>query len=159
MATYTRETRVHAPLSDVWAFHSDERGLVALTPGWMHLDVERVLGPDGERDPGVLEEGARVEASMRPFGVGPRQSWISVIVERGESAESAHFVDTMEDGPFPEWRHTHRFFADGEDTIVSDRVEYRLPGGRVGGAASPLAVVGLEPMFRYRHRRTKQLLE
>lgn len=159
MATYTRETRVHAPFSEVWAFHSDERGLVALTPDWMNLEVEHVVGPDGESNPEVLEEGARIEATMRPLGVGPRQSWTSVIAERGEADGSAYFIDTMEDGPFPHWEHTHRFFADGDDTIVSDRIEYQLPGGRIGETVSPLAVVGFEPMFRYRHRTTKQLLE
>lgn len=159
MATYTRETRVHAPFSEVWAFHSDTRGLVELTPNWMHLEIDRVLGPDGESDPDVLDAGARIEASMRPFGVGPRQPWTSVIVEREEREDQAYFVDTMEDGPFPEWRHTHRFYADGEDTIVADRVEYRLPGWKLGDLLSPLAGVGFAPMFRYRHRRTKALLE
>lgn len=159
MATYTREARVQAPFDEVWAFHSDERGLVALTPDWMNLDVERVIGPAGETDPEILEEGARIEATMRPLNIGPRQSWTSVITERGEGDGTAYFIDTMEDGPFPQWEHTHRFFADGDDTIISDRIEYRLPGGRVGERVSPLAVVGFEPMFSYRHRKTKQLLE
>jgi ligand-binding SRPBCC domain-containing protein len=96
---------------------------------------------------------------MRPFGVGPRQGWTSVIVEREEGDGSAHFVDEMEGGPFRHWRHTHRFFADGDETVVNDRVEYRLPLGPIGDAVGPLARIGLEPMFRYRHRKTKELLE
>jgi ligand-binding SRPBCC domain-containing protein len=65
----------------------------------------------------------------------------------------------MEYGPFERWVHTHRFFADDYETIISDRVEYRLPGGRLGNAASPVATVGFEPMFRFRHRKTKEILE
>jgi ligand-binding SRPBCC domain-containing protein len=38
-------------------------------------------------------------------------------------------------------------------------VEYALPFGALGDAVGPLARVGLEPMFRYRHRRTRELLE
>jgi len=36
---------------------------------------------------------------------------------------------------------------------------YALPFGGVGEAVSRLARVGFEPMFRFRHRRTRELLE
>ncbi|WP_135820092.1 SRPBCC family protein [Halostella litorea] len=159
MSVYRRETRVAAPLSEVWEFHSRVSGLEALTPGFAGLRIEAVAGPDGERDPDVLEAGSRIRMSMQPFGVGPRQRWTSVITEREEGEGTATFRDAMEDGPFDRWVHTHRFFADGDETVVRDRVEYELPGGRLGEAAGPLAYVGFEPMFRYRHRETKRLLE
>ena len=44
-----------------------------------------MTAPDGEPDPEVLEAGSRIKLSMRPFGVGPRQEWTSVITERTES--------------------------------------------------------------------------
>lgn len=159
MATYRRETRVAAPLEDVWDFHSDVSGLEALTPAFMNLRVEGVTGPGGDPDPEVLEAGSRIDMSMRPFGVGPRQTWTSVITEREAGDGSAMFRDRMEGGPFPEWVHTHRFFADGDETLVVDSVDYRLPGGPVGELVGPLGWVGFEPMFRYRHRRTRELLE
>jgi len=159
MSVYQRETRIGAPLSEVWDFHSNVSGLQALTPGFMNLRVESVTGPDGESDPEVLEVGAAIDLSMRPFGVAPRQSWTSVIVEREYGDGAAMFRDAMEDGPFDRWVHTHRFFADGDGTVISDRVEYRLPGGTLGAAASPVAVVGFEPMFRFRHRKTREILE
>jgi len=160
MAEYQRETRVRAPLEDVWAFHSTADGLVALTPDWMGLRVESIVGPDGERDPDVLEVGAEIRASVRPFGVGPRQRWTSRIVEREREDGVARFRDEMVDGPFARWVHTHSFYAaEGGETLARDRIEYELPGGAAGRAVSPLAVVGFEPMFRYRHRRTRELLE
>jgi ligand-binding SRPBCC domain-containing protein len=159
MPVFEREVRVAAPLEDVWAFHSTSRGLVDVSPGWMNLRVEATRGPDGEPDPEVLEKGAVVEASMRPFGVGPRQQWVSEIVARGKSEDSAMFRDIMTEGPFPEWSHTHRFVADGEDTVVSDHVEYELPGGPLGKLAGPFGDIGMAPMFRFRHRKTRELLE
>jgi ligand-binding SRPBCC domain-containing protein len=159
MAVYQRRTRVAAPLDEVWDFHSRVTGLEALTPGWMNLQVESVTGPDGEPDPGILETGSRIDASMQPFGVGPRQRWTSVITARERDEGSASFRDEMEGGPFRHWEHTHRFFADGDDTVVDDRVVYALPFGGVGEAVSRLARVGFEPMFRFRHRRTRELLE
>jgi ligand-binding SRPBCC domain-containing protein len=159
MPTYERSVRVFAPFEEVWDFHSTEKGLVALTPGWMNIRIEETRDPDGNPDPDVLEAGSVVESSVRPFGVGPRQSWVSDIVAREHSGGSAYFRDVMSDGPFREWTHTHMFYADNGATIVRDRVEYELPFGGLGRALGPLAVVGLDPMFRYRHRKTKELLE
>lgn len=159
MSVYQRETRIRAPLSDVWTFHSTVDGLEALTPAFMGLEIESVTGPDGEPDPDVLEAGSRIVMSMRPFGVVAGQRWVSLITERTERSGAAMFRDVMEAGPFPEWVHTHRFFADGDETVLVDRVEYRLPGGRLGDAIGPLGWLGFEPMFRDRHRTTKRLLE
>lgn len=159
MATYRRRTRVRAPLEAVWTFHATADGLEVLTPDFLNLEVSHVTGPDGGTDPDVLEAGSTVEASIRPFGVGPRQEWTSRILERTEGDGSAMFRDRMTEGPFPHWEHTHSFFADGDGTVVEDRVEYELPGGPLGRAATSLGRVGFEPMFRHRHRRTKELLE
>ena len=159
MPVYRREVRVDAPLSVVWDFHSRTDGLEALTPEFLHLRVESVTGPDDDPNPDALAEGSRIVSSIQPFGVGPRQRWTSLIVEREAGEEHAMFRDVMADGPFRSWEHTHSFFADGDQTIVRDRVAYELPMGPVGRALGPFAVVGLEPMFRYRHRRTRELLE
>lgn len=159
MPVYERSTRVEAPLEAVWDFHSRTSGLEALTPDWLHLRIEEATGPDASPDPDVLEAGSTVVSSIRPFGVGPRRRWTSAIRERREADGHALFRDEMVDGPFREWDHTHRFSAAGEGTVVHDRVAYRLPGGVVGRLVDPVAFVGLEPMFRHRHRRTKELLE
>ncbi|MFB6126327.1 MAG: SRPBCC family protein [Halolamina sp.] len=159
MQTYSRRTRVAAPLSEVWSFHSRIEGLEALTPGFLDLRVEAIRGPDGEADPEVLVEGSEIDLSMKPVGVGPRQSWTSRIRERDSGEGRARFVDDMVGGPFAVWEHTHRFYGDGDETVVDDRVRYELPGGSLGQAVGPLAVVGFEPMFRYRHRQTKARLE
>ncbi|QSG14737.1 SRPBCC family protein [Halapricum desulfuricans] len=159
MATYKRSVRVEAPFEEVWEFHATGDGLVALTPGWMHLQIEAERGPDGESDPDTLEAGSTVVSTIQPFGVGPRQRWVSEIVARERKDDYAMFRDEMAEGPFPHWVHTHSFYRDGSATLVRDFVEYDLPGGPVGRVGSPLAWVGLEPMFRYRHRKTKELLE
>jgi len=156
MAVYERRSRIPAPLSDVWEFHSKIEGLTAVTPSWMRLRVESVRGPDGEPDPAVLEAGSAVSLSMRPFGVGPRQRWTSRIVERERTDRAAWFVDEMVEGPFPRWRHTHRFHVAGDGTVVTDRIEYRLPV--VPGPLSAIAWPGFEAMFAYRQRRTGELL-
>lgn len=159
MPVYERSTHVDALLEDVWAFHSRGDGLEALTPDWLNLRIEEARGPEGRPDPEVLEEGSTIVSSVQPFGVGPRQRWTSVIVDRRESEEHALFRDEMVEGPFAFWEHTHRFSVDDGGTLIQDRVEYELGGGPVGRVVDPFAVVGFEPMFRHRHDRTSELLE
>ncbi|MFW5938544.1 MAG: SRPBCC family protein [Halanaeroarchaeum sp.] len=159
MPTYRRTTRVPATIDEVWAFHSTIDGLRALTPDWMNLEIDGVEGPDGKPDPAVLAEGSRIHMSMRPFDVGPRQRWTSRIVERDPDGETsvgkrARFVDDMDGGPFRTWKHTHAFYADGEETLLVDTVDYRLPLGPIGDAVGPVAKIGFEGMFRDRHKRT-----
>lgn len=157
MPTYQRHIWVDAPLEEVWEFHSRVEGLEALTPDWMNLNVEDVYGPDGERDPEILDTGAKIHMSLHPLGVGPRQTWVSRVTKREREENRAFFEDEMEDGPFPSWTHTHRFYAEDGGTVVWDTVEYELPV--VGGLLGPLGWVGFEPMFRERHKRTKEILE
>ncbi|MEF8799986.1 MAG: SRPBCC family protein [Halolamina sp.] len=159
METYSRRTRIAAPLEEVWAFHSRIEGLEALTPDFMSLEIDEVRGPDGESEPDLLVEGSEIEMSLRPFGIAPRQRWVSRITEREEREARAWFTDEMLDGPFPTWKHTHTFFADGEETVIEDRVEYELPLGPLKDVLGPLGVVGFEPMFRDRHKRTHEALE
>ncbi|WP_254529934.1 SRPBCC family protein [Natrinema gelatinilyticum] len=159
MPTYERETTVDSPFEDVWEFNSRISGLEAVTPDWMHLRVERVIGPDGGPSPDVLEPGSEVALSIRPFGIGPRQHWTSVITDRERHEGSAYFRDEMVHGPFDRWEHTHAFYADGNRTVVRDRVTYELPLGGIGDAIAPLSQVGFEAMFRARHRLAKARLE
>ncbi|QFU83426.1 SRPBCC family protein [Natronorubrum aibiense] len=165
MPSYDRRTTIDAPLEDVWQFHSRVSGLEAVTPDWMGLRVERVIGPDGEPDPDVLESGSEIALSMRPFGVGPRQHWTSLITDRDRSDGSAYFRDEMVHGPFDRWEHTHSFYADGDRTVVHDHVDYTLPCGGLedvaglGTGITAASQVGFDTMFRTRHRLTKAHLE
>ena len=160
MHRYEREAWIDAPFHDVWAFHANTDGLEALTPPWMQLRIESVTGPDGGVDPDVLTPGSRVRASTRPFGIGPRQGWISEIVERERTDGSAYFRDVMHDGPFDDWLHTHLFYAgEGEHTLVRDVVAYRLPLGPVDPYVGPVGAIGLDLLFKYRHARLAALLE
>lgn len=159
MATYRRRTRIQAPLAAVWAFHSTTDGLEALTPGWMGLSIESVVGPDGQPDPPELLEGSEITMVSEPVASAPQTGWVSRITAREEADGYRMFRDDMLGGPFALWIHTHEFYGNGDETVLIDTVEYELPGGPVRRILEPAAWVGFEPMFRYRHRRTKELLE
>jgi len=156
MQSFERETVVDAPLDRVWTFHSTVDGLRALTPDWVALRIEEIDRPDpGARNSDILTEGTEIHASVAPFWVLPRQHWVSVIESREEWDDSCVFVDTMDAGPLSGWEHTHRFVAVGDRTRIVDHVEYEPPSNPV---ARVLVNHGLEPMFAYRHRRTRDIL-
>lgn len=159
MPVFEYESKIRAPFQEVWAFSRRVSGLQAITPDWLRLRVESVDNPESETTGDELAAGSRVHLSVKPFRVWPRQSWTSVILECKEGAGTATLKDEMVDGPFPRWIHTHRFLAECDATTVRDRVEYRLPGGPIGEAISPFGRLGLDPIFRYRHWKTRQLLE
>lgn len=156
MPSFRRETLVDAPLEAVWRFHSTIDGLRALTPGWLSLHIESIEFPEqGARDAGELVAGTRIHASVAPMRIAPRQSWVSVIESRSVHDDRCTFVDSMHDGPFRSWKHTHRFVASGDQTRVIDHVDYSTPGGPLGEFVTS---GGLSLFFAYRHRRTREIL-
>lgn len=154
MTTYRRSVWVDAPLERVWAFHSTIAGLRALTPGLLGLQVVAIRGDDD----GTLVTGSEIDLRMRPLGVLPASAWTSVITDREASSQRCWFIDVMRGGPFDHWQHVHTFEAVDGGTRIEDVVTVRL-GGPLAPLVSPAALIGLVPMFRYRHGQTRTQLE
>jgi ligand-binding SRPBCC domain-containing protein len=105
-----------------------------------------------------LRLGSEVRLRARQLPLPFAQTWLVRVVQ---FEPPALIVDEMLRGPFAAWRHEHRFseLPDGR-TRLTDRVTYRLPGGRLGTAAD--AVLGrrlLLATFRSRQARTRAVLE
>ncbi|MDY6775925.1 MAG: SRPBCC family protein [Halobacteria archaeon] len=148
---FESETYIDAPLEDVWEFHSGVEGLKSLTPGWMNLRLLEVENGDADE----LTEGSEIRLSVKPLGL-LRVSWTSTIVERESDFDEgrAVFVDEMERGPFERWRHTHGFERSDGGTVMRDTVEYE--SGKIPNSFVKLQLKGF---FRYRHSKTKKILE
>ena len=143
VATFCKSTVVKAPVETVFAFHERQDALRLLSPRFPPLRVMRKTGG--------IERGSRVELQIGPL------PWTALhtVYEKNRL-----FVDEQIQGPFAEWVHRHEFESMGGATRLTDRVEYRLPGGvwvnRLFGWAVHL---GLQVMFRHRHRVTRQYCE
>jgi uncharacterized protein (TIGR01777 family) len=135
-----RQTRLPVPVDDAFAWHTRPGALERLAPPWEHLEVL-------ERQGGI-EEGGR---SVLRVGIGPlRTRWVAV---HRDYEAGRQFADEQEEGPFPFWRHLHRFEPAGPDASVAiDRVEYSPPFGTLGAAAELVARPRIERMLDYRHR-------
>jgi ligand-binding SRPBCC domain-containing protein len=141
---------IAAPVSAAFAFHLDTRNAALVAPAGT-----RVVGVDG-RFP--VQAGDLVTLRMRRRPLPLTLAWrVRIeIVEPGR-----RIVDVAERSPFALWRHEHLFRPLGPGrTLMTDRVTYRLRGGRLGDLAQRL-VVGrlLESAFADRQRRTRALLE
>jgi hypothetical protein len=126
--------------AQIAAWHARIAAFERLLPPFERVTDVRL--PDG------LDLGAEVAFRQR---VGPVSlGWASAIVSRdGEHG----FVDEARRGPFASWRHEHRFEADG---VLTDRVAWSLPFGRVSEAALGWWVRSrIERLFGFRHARTR----
>ena len=143
MTIFQKSVIVAAPLETVFAFHERDDALQLLSPPFPPVRVVRKTGG--------IETGARVELKIGPF------SWIAL----HSAFEKNHFFEDQQiEGPFAKWIHRHEFQAIGDATRLTDRVDFLLPGGvwtnRLFGWAVQL---GLQNMFRHRHRMTKRYCE
>ena len=143
MPTFLKSIVVEAPVETVFGFHEREDALRLLSPQFPPLRVIRKTGN--------IEPGSRVELKIGPF------LWTALhtVYEKNRL-----FADEQVQGPFAKWVHRHEFEAVDRATRLTDRVEYRLPGGvwmnRLFGWAVQL---GLDQMFRQRHQTTRRYCE
>ena len=143
---FARSTEVAAPPEEVFAFHLDTRNAPLISPA-----AARFIEISG-RFP--VEEGTTVRLRVRQPPVPFAQTWV---VRIDEIVANRLVVDVAERSPFAHWRHEHRFAPLGEGTLMTDHIEYRLPGGPFGRLANRLlARRMLEAMFAERHARTRE---
>ncbi len=93
-----------------------------------------------------MDRGTLISYRLRLHGLPLR--WLTRIVtwEPG-----CRFQDVQLRGPYRVWRHTHRFAPHEQGTRMSDRVDYELPLGPLGGVANTLLVRrDLERIFDFR---------
>ncbi len=147
MVTRVYESVVHAPVRDVWDFHSSAKALEVLTPPGKRL---RALSKDL-----VVRNGALHELETRQFGL--RLVWAARI---SEVTPPNGFTDVAEKSPFAFWRHRHEFRPQGEDTLLTDSLTYALPFGPLGRLVDWLFVKNqIDALFAFRHAATKAALE
>ena len=134
-----RTQRIELPIKETFGLFCDAFNLERITPPFLNF---RVVTPR----PIEMHEGALLEYRLRLHGVPVRwKTRISVW-------EPPHrFVDEQISGPYALWHHTHPVEPDGEATLVSDRVRYRIGFGPLGAAALRLFVRrDVERIFDYR---------
>lgn len=142
-SVFERTVLLEASPEAVYAFHEDPRNISRISPP--SLLVERVECSVPAAPGGVFL------LTVRQFGMP--LTWEGFWEE---AVPGERLVDGARKSPFRHWRHHHLFRPAGGGTLMTDRVEYALPGGFFGhllDATVMRAVFAV--MFRARHRATR----
>jgi len=143
---YRLETWQWLPLGleEVFAFFADARNLEAITPPWLHFQIQ-------DADSLKIEAGSLIDYRLRLHGFPIR--WRTRI---RDWEPPRRFIDEQLRGPYRLWVHEHRFEAQNGGTRMEDTVTYRVPGG---GFVHWLAVErDLRKIFGYRRMKVQALL-
>jgi ligand-binding SRPBCC domain-containing protein len=136
---FTREQFVALPLDEVFAFFADAGNLELLTPPWLHFEIVT-------RTPIAMQEGTLIDYKLRLHGAPIRwQSEITVW------QPPYRFVDRQRRGPYRLWIHTHDFESLPGGTLVTDTLDYAVPGGDL--VQRFLVRPDLDRIFDYRARQ------
>lgn len=150
MYTYILERQQIIPRSraEAFAFFCDAFNLERITPPFLKF---RIVTPKPIR----MEGGALIDYELNMYGLPFR--W-RTLIERWQPDEK--FEDTQLNGPYALWHHTHTFEQLGPDqTLVRDRVLYRIPFGIFGRLAHWLFIGrALNVIFDYRAKATAEIL-
>ena len=144
MKTYTFEiqTTLNRPLKEVFPFFANAENLNKVTPPWLKFEILTPL-------PIVMKVGTIVDYRLRLHGLPIH--WRSEITEWDPPNK---FTDVQIKGPYRVWKHEHFFTAEGNQTRMTDRVEYAIPGWIFAPIVHSLFVKrDLEKIFQYRERR------
>ena len=138
----TSTFNLEQPIDLVFSFFSDAHNLEKLTPPWLKF---RVLTPVPIR----IGQGTTIDYRLRIHGLPIR--WTSEI---GVWEPPHRFADRQLRGPYRRWDHEHTFEEKDGGTLVGDRVEFEVPGGRIPGR---LASADVRRIFAYRRERLTEL--
>ncbi len=141
MVKFQYSSLINAPLATVWAFHERPDAIQLLTPPETPLVVESKTGG--------LEAGSRIIFRVSHLKI----RWVA---EHTEYEYQKLFADRQIEGPFSTWYHRHLFEAVGQQTRLTDDIDFTLPLSPLSDALIGWAVkLQLKNMFRYRHSITK----
>jgi ligand-binding SRPBCC domain-containing protein len=142
-SVFQRSVLLDAPVTEVYAFHENPRNITKISPASLRINSIECSVP--------AHAGDEFRLSVSQFGIA--LEWVGV----WEAAvPGSHLVDGARKSPFRHWRHHHLFQAEGNKTIMTDRVEYALPGGVLGLLLDlTMMPIVFFLMFIARHRATK----
>lgn len=145
---YIKRIKINAPVDTLFSWHAANSAISRLTPPWAPL---KMIARKGKG----IQKGVKVIFRLSIFKFP--MIWEA---EHIEYQENKLFKDRQVRGPFSKWEHTHKFMADGkENSIMEDRVEFKLPFGFLSRPFYGFVRKELERIFNYRHRVLKYDLE
>lgn len=146
MELFEQTTLIDCTLEELFNFHLDTNNIKLITPS--HTKVELLEYEKGTYEGKIIK--LKTTRAMIPI------DW-TVKIEKYQFPNL--IVDVALKSPFIFWEHKHIFTKKGAMSELKDIIKYELPFGFLGKIIAPLLKKDIENMFRYRHTKTKELLE
>lgn len=147
MAVLSFSEVIPAPRPHVFECLTDVRRLPELLAP--DIDARIVHAPE------ELKRGAEASLELTRFGFAQATRWRIEDVLRG-----SRLTFRQVEGIFKTWTHTLRFTDEDGGTRVSERIEYRVPGGLLGYLADDFVInKDMERILRLRLTRAAELLK
>ncbi|NBV14170.1 MAG: hypothetical protein EBS07_08905 [Sphingobacteriia bacterium] len=118
--SFITEHKVSATKEELFRFFEVPENLSKISPPEMGLTVVKVEG-----DP--LRAGSKITYKFKQWGIPMK--WVARIAEW---KEGEYFIDEQLSGPFSYYQHCHRIITNGNETLIRDEIEYKLPFGLLG---------------------------
>lgn len=139
-----------APLAKVFAYYTDLKNLLRMTPPELNLAVQKAETP--------LREGSRIILVTRHRLLPMEVHWYIRITE---FKMNKTYTDSLVKGPVPRWVHRHDFEElPGGRTRVTDSLEFAPASGIIAKLAQATVVHdAIERAYRHRERVLRRDLE
>lgn len=139
-------TQINCSLDELFEFHLDSQNITKITPSNTKVEL-------------LSEDTPAFEGKI--VKLKTTRIFIPIIWEvRIEKLEKPNIlVDLSIKSPFKHWKHQHVFTQKGNQCELQDIIEFELPFGMLGKIIEPLLTFDIKKMFKYRHKKTKEILE
>lgn len=143
-----RKQIIERPRTEVFDFFADAENLERITPPELNFHITTP-------PPFDIKKGALIDYELKLRGIPIR--WRTEITKWNPPFD---FVDSALKSPYKQWIHLHTFEegARGE-TIMRDRVRYRLPLEPLGDIAHFYVRKELKYIFDYRYKVIEEIFK
>lgn len=147
MTNHVFSTKQFVPAErvQIFSFFSKAENLEILTPPWLNFQIQKKSTPE-------IQKGSLIDYQLKIHGVPVR--WRTVIREWNPDES---FVDFQLKGPYRKWHHLHTFDDVQGGTLISDEVNFVIPGWIFGNLFLPLIKKDVNEIFKYRQKKIKEL--
>jgi len=142
-----RKQIIPVGIQEAWEFFSNPANLAEITPDKMDFKITSDL-------PESMYEGAIITYVVKPL-LGIPMKWMTEITK---IEEPNLFIDCQLVGPYKVWHHQHHFKDLGDQTEMTDIVNYSVSPWPLGNIADKLFVhKQLQAIFDYRTEKIEEL--
>ncbi|MCY7374814.1 MAG: SRPBCC family protein [Pyrinomonadaceae bacterium] len=143
-----RKQIIERPLAEVFDFFADAGNLEKITPPELNF---KIITPS----PIDIKKGAFIDYQLKLRGIPI--TWKTEITQWNPPHD---FVDTALKSPYKQWIHRHTFeTGENGETIMQDRVRYRLPFEPFGDLAHWYIKRELKYIFDYRYKVIEEIFQ